>query len=75
VPNKTDDGSVYQTDPEVVVLVSLDFDTRQALHQGGNTSAVVFRHIATWLMRHLHVEPDRPDELIDEPNIEDEWIN
>lgn len=75
VPNKGEDGTLYQTDPEVVILVSLDFDTRQALHQGGNTSAVVFRHIATWLMRHLHVEPDRPDELIDEPNIEDEWIN
>lgn len=63
VPQTDVDGKIHQSDPEVVILVSLDFEHRAALHQGGNTSAVVFRKLATYIMRQLNVTPDRPDEL------------
>ena len=49
----------------IVVLVTLDFEKRTKFHQGGNSSAPVFRRIAAIAMRYLTVEPDRPDELMD----------
>ena len=49
----------------LVILVTLDFDQRTLYHQGGNSSAPIFKRIATSALRYLAVEPDRPDELID----------
>ena len=74
IPQEDEDGEEYETDPEVVILVSLDFDTKQLYHQGGNSSAVVFRHLATWVMHHLHVNPDRPGELDESTYETDNWI-
>lgn len=56
---------------EIVVLVTLDFDKRTKFHQGGNSAAPVFRRLATAALRYLNVEPDRPDELMDDD--EDEF--
>ena len=55
----------------IVVLVTLDFDACTKYHQGGNSAAPVFRRIAMGALRYLAVEPDRPDELLDE-DAEDE---
>ncbi|MBO6166901.1 MAG: penicillin-binding protein 2 [Kiritimatiellae bacterium] len=52
-------------EPRIVVLVTLDFDQRTKFHQGGNSAAPIFRRVATAALRYLHVEPDRPDELMD----------
>ena len=52
--------------PRVVILVSLDFDAWTKYHQGGNSAAPVFKRIAVAAMRYLEVEPDRPDELMDD---------
>jgi len=64
-------GIVPAKDPKLVVLVTLDFDALRKYHQGGNSSAVVFRRLATASLRYLMVEPDKPDE-IDEYEGEDE---
>ena len=66
------DGKRHFTDPSVVILVSLDFDHFATFHQGGNSSAVVFRKLAQYAMRYLGVTPDRPDELSPEASAEDE---
>ena len=58
-------GIVPATDPRLVVLVTLDFDRNTKFHQGGNSSGVVFRRIATAALRFLSVIPDRPEELQD----------
>ncbi len=50
----------------LVILVSLDFDKRTKYHQGGNSSAPVFKRIATKALRYFSVQPDRPEELLDE---------
>ena len=52
--------------PRIVVLVTLDFDSRAKYHQGGNSAAPVFRLVAMAALRRLEVEPDRPDELVDD---------
>ena len=49
----------------LVILVTLDFEKRTKYHQGGNSSAPVFRRIATAALRYLAIEPDRPDELME----------
>jgi len=56
-------GIVPATDPKFVMLVTLDFDTLQKFHQGGNSSAVVFRRLATATNRYLMVPPDKPEEI------------
>ena len=56
-------GIVPASDPELVVLVTLDFDARAKYHQGGNSAAPVFRRIATTALRYLMIPPDRPEEL------------
>jgi len=56
-------GIVPADDPKIVVLVTLDFDEKRKYHQGGNSSAVVFRRLATAALRYLMVAPDRPDEI------------
>lgn len=58
-------GIVPAKDPELVVLVTLDFDARTRYHQGGNSAGPVFKRIATTALRYLMVPPDRPDELED----------
>ena len=50
-------------DPELVVLVTLDFEARTRFHQGGNSAGPVFKRIATAALRYLMVPPDRPEEL------------
>jgi len=74
-------GAVYRNkgdqapaQPRIVVLVTLDFDHRALYHQGGNSSAPVFKRIAMAALRYLEVEPDRPDELLDFED-EDEFDN
>jgi len=64
-------GIVPASAPRLVILVSLDFDSRQPFHQGGNSAGPVFRHIAMSALRYLMVPPDRPYEL-DEGDDEDE---
>ena len=49
----------------IVVLVTLDFDSLEKYHQGGNSAAPVFKRIATAALRYLEVEPDRPEELLE----------
>lgn len=48
--------------PEVVILVTLDFDERRPFHQGGNSAGPVFKRIAERTMRYLGVTPDCPQE-------------
>jgi len=64
-------GIVPASAPKLVVLVTLDFDEKRQYHQGGNSSAVIFRRLATAALRYMMVPPDRPDE-IDEYEGEDE---
>jgi len=65
-------GIVPANEPRLVVLVTLDFDALRKFHQGGNSSAVIFRRLATASLRYLMIEPDKPDE-IDEYDGEDEF--
>ncbi len=58
-------GMVPATHPEIVVLVTLDFDQRRLYHQGGNSSGPVFRRIATKTMRYLMIPKDIPDDDVD----------
>ena len=58
-------GMVPATHPEIVVLVTLDFDQRRLYHQGGNSSGPVFRRIATKTMRYLMIPKDVPDDDVD----------
>lgn len=52
--------------PEIVVLVSLDFNERRPFHQGGNSAGPVFKRISETAMRYLEVVPDRLDDIGDE---------
>lgn len=58
-------GMIPANDPRLVILVSLDFDQRRRYHQGGNSSAPVFRRIAKAAARYMMIAPDRPQDLID----------
>ena len=58
-------GIVPASAPELVVLVTLDFDEKTKFHQGGNSAGPVFRRIATVALRYLMIPPDRPEELAD----------
>ena len=58
-------GIVPASAPRLVILVTLDFDTREKFHQGGNSAGPVFRDIAMSTLRYLMVPPDRPEELED----------
>lgn len=49
--------------PEIVVLVSLDFDKNARYHQGGNSAGPIFKRIAETAMRYLEIAPDRPDDV------------
>ena len=66
-------GMVPASAPELVILVTLDFDQRAKYHQGGNSSGPVFRRIATAVLRYLMVAPDRPEELVDIEDASDEY--
>ncbi len=57
--------------PRIVVLVTLDFDTKELYHQGGNSAGPVFKRITTAALRYLAVEPDRPEEVPE--GIDDEF--
>ena len=59
-------GMVPAGEPELVILVTLDFDKRTKYHQGGNSAAPIFRRIATGALRYLMIPPDKPDELEDD---------
>ena len=65
-------GIVPASRPRLVVLATLDFDSRQKYHQGGNSAGPVFKRIATSALRYLMVAPDRPDELL-EADDDDEY--
>ena len=54
-------GMVPAEDPEVVILVTLDFDEKRKFHQGGNSSGPVFRRIAEKTLRYLMVPKDLSD--------------
>jgi len=58
-------GIIPAGEPRLVILVTLDFDEKRPLHQGGNTSAVIFKSIAEYAMSYLMVPPDKPEELAD----------
>lgn len=58
-------GIVPASSPRLVILVSLDFDSRQKYHQGGNSAGPIFRRIAMATLRYMMIPPDRPDELED----------
>ena len=58
-------GIVPASEPRLVVLVSLDFESRQKFHQGGNSAGPIFKRIATGALRYLMISPDRPEELLD----------
>ena len=58
-------GMLPASDPELVILVTLDFDQRTLYHQGGNSAAPIFRRIAEYAVRYLEIDPDRPDEIFD----------
>ncbi len=69
VPSGVVKRDVADKDPvpaRLVILVSLDFDKNTKNHQGGNSAAPTFKRIATKALRYFAVQPDRPDELIDE---------
>ncbi len=66
-------GIVPASRPRLVILVTLDFDSRQRYHQGGNSSGPVFRRIAMATLRYLMVPPDRPEEL--EDGLEEEELD
>lgn len=66
-------GIVPATDPRLVILVTLDFDERRKYHQGGNSAAPVFRRIATAALRYLMIPPDKPEELDDVADDDDEF--
>ena len=55
-------GMVPASDPELVILVTLDFDERQKFHQGGNSSGPVFKRIALASLRYLSIPKDVPDD-------------
>jgi cell division protein FtsI/penicillin-binding protein 2 len=52
--------------PEIVVLVSLDFDEKRKYHAGGNSAGPIFKRITEKAMRYLEIMPDRIDELEEE---------
>ncbi len=52
--------------PEIVVLVTLDFDQRATYHQGGNSAGPIFKRITERAMRYLEIAPDKPEEIADE---------
>ena len=54
-------GMAPAENPEVVILVTLDFDEKRKFHQGGNSSGPVFRRIAEKTLRYLTVPKDLPD--------------
>ena len=56
-------GIVPASDPRLVILVTLDFDSKTRFHQGGNSSGPVFKKIAVDALRYLMIHPDRPEEL------------
>ncbi len=56
-------GIVPASDPRLVILVTLDFDSKTRFHQSGNSSGPVFKKIAVDALRYLMIHPDRPEEL------------
>ena len=69
---KRNPSDVAPVPPRLVILVTLDFDEKRRYHQGGNSSAPIFRRIATQALRYLSVESDKPWEL-DEYSSDDEF--
>lgn len=65
-------GMVPANSPRLVILVTLDFDQRTKFHQGGNSSAPVFKRIANAAVRYLMIAPDRPQDML-EADDEDEF--
>jgi len=55
-------GMVPASAPEVVVLVTLDFDEKRLYHQGGNSAGPVFKRIAMGAVRYLMIPKDLPDD-------------
>jgi cell division protein FtsI/penicillin-binding protein 2 len=64
-------GIVPATAPELVILISLDFNTRARYHQGGNSAGPVFKRLALTALRYLEVAPDKPEEI--EESDDDEY--
>ena len=58
-------GIVPAYKPQLVILVTLDFDEKRKSHRGGNSSGPVFRRIALAAIRYLAIHPDKLDELDD----------
>ena len=51
--------------PSIVVLVTLDFDKKALYHQGGNSSAVIFRRLTTKALEYLMIPADKPEEILE----------
>lgn len=68
-------GIVPATAPELVILVSLDFDRRTRYHQGGNSAGPVFKRLALTTLRYLEVQPDRPEQIEESDEDEYELLN
>ena len=66
-------GMVPASDPALVILVTLDFAEPRKFHQGGNSSAPIFRRIATGALRYLMIQPDMPDEIEQQLDDDDEF--
>ena len=64
-------GIVPATAPELVILISLDFNARTRYHQGGNSAGPVFKRLALTALRYLEVAPDKPEEI--EESDDDEY--
>jgi len=65
-------GIVPASEPQLLILVTLDFDQKTKFHQGGNSAGPVFKRIAVGALRYLRIQPDRSDEL-DEFSDDDEF--
>jgi len=66
-------GIVPASDPQLVILVTLDFERKNwPYHQGGMSAGPVFKRVAMAALRYLAIPPDRPEEL-EEFTDEDEY--
>ena len=70
-------GMAPASDPQLVVLVTLDFEKNAVFHQGGNSAAVTWRRVMMAALRYLMIQPDRIDEIgeYDEDDDLDRIIN
>ncbi|MBO7721938.1 MAG: penicillin-binding protein 2 [Kiritimatiellae bacterium] len=64
-------GIVPAGEPRLVVFVTLDFEANTKFHQGGNSAGPVFKRITEKVLRYLMIQPDRPEEMLENPEDEE----